>query len=266
MTARATLFAWALAVALAGCQSPAPQQRAESPAPTPPGLPPLAAQRIVCLGDSITDGHTYALLVQQALREAGRPVPVMIGAGAGGDNAAGMLARLDRDVLAYQPDLVALGTGINDQRLTPAEYETALRALYDRLRAARVPVLVLTLTVLAPRHAAAVPQLAAFDAVLRRLAREYGYRLADVQTLQARAAAAGVGLHEPDGVHLNLAGYQVLARAVLDALGHADVAVPEQFRPPLLPGLITDWRLRPAPDQTPLTAATLATLAPSRAW
>ena len=35
-----------------------------------------AAQRIVFLGDSITDGFTYPLLVRQALAEAHRPVPV----------------------------------------------------------------------------------------------------------------------------------------------------------------------------------------------
>ena len=38
--------------------------------------------RIVTLGDSITDGHTYPLLVAQALEEAGRSSPVFTGAGA----------------------------------------------------------------------------------------------------------------------------------------------------------------------------------------
>ncbi len=60
----------------------------------------MAATRIVFLGDSITDGHTYPLLIQQALREAGQPVPLAINAGIGGDTAEGMRARLDRDVLS----------------------------------------------------------------------------------------------------------------------------------------------------------------------
>lgn len=47
-------------------------------------------QRIVFIGDSITDGHTYPLLVRQALAEAHKPVPVCINAGISGDTAAGM--------------------------------------------------------------------------------------------------------------------------------------------------------------------------------
>lgn len=56
-------------------------------------------KRIVALGDSITDGHTYPMLIVQALREAGRPVPIIVNAGAGGDTAEKMLNRLDDDVL-----------------------------------------------------------------------------------------------------------------------------------------------------------------------
>ncbi len=231
--------------------------------------PPVAsatALRIVCLGDSITDGQTYALLTQQALREAGRPVPVMIGAGIGADNAQGMLKRLDRDVLAYAPNLVVVCTGINDQALTVAEYEVALRAIYDRLKRAGVPVLVLTLTTLAPRHASARPKLAQFDAVLRRLAKEYGYALADVNRRLQEAMDRGEMLHEPDGAHLNLAGYRAMARAVLDALGHADVAVPGQIDPPVLPGVIREWRLQAALAAEPLTEDGVRALAPDATW
>src|SRR6266550_5310454 len=71
-----------------------------------------AAERIVFLGDSITDGDTYPQLVRQALAEAGKNVPICINAGIGGDTAAGMLKRLDRDVFSRKPTLVTLSAGI----------------------------------------------------------------------------------------------------------------------------------------------------------
>ena len=40
-----------------------------------------------------------------------------------------------------------------------------------------------------------------------------------------------------------------MARAVLDALGHPDVPVPDRLDVRPLPGLIREWRLRPAPDE-----------------
>ena len=46
------------------------------------------AECIVFLGDSITDGNTYPLLIHQALTEAGKPVPLCINAGIGGNTAA----------------------------------------------------------------------------------------------------------------------------------------------------------------------------------
>jgi hypothetical protein len=70
--------------------------------------------RIVFVGDSITDGHTYPQLVRQALAEAGKPVPVIINAAIAGDTARGMRLRIERDVLVHRPTLVTLSVGIND--------------------------------------------------------------------------------------------------------------------------------------------------------
>ena len=75
-------------------------------------------ERIVFLGDSITDGHTLPLLVRQA---AGA---TCINAGVAGDTAAGMMKRLDRDVLPRRPGRVALSVGINDvlRNVAPTDY------------------------------------------------------------------------------------------------------------------------------------------------
>jgi hypothetical protein len=71
------------------------------------GLCSSAPERLVFLGDSITDGHTLPLLVRQSL---GDRAPVCINAGQAGDTAAGMRKRLERDVF--------LNTGADLQLIT----------------------------------------------------------------------------------------------------------------------------------------------------
>jgi lysophospholipase L1-like esterase len=223
-------------------------------------------KRVVCLGDSITDGHTYPLLVQQALREAGQPVPVMIGAGIGADTGKGMLVRLARDVFVHEPDLVMLMTGVNDQAMSMAEYENMLRDMIIRLQKQKIDVMLLTLTVIDPLANPANKKLDAFDEVIRRLGREMDCAVAEVSEPMKAAMAAGRKLHEADHVHLNLDGYRTVARAVLDALGYRDVPLPSTFKPPLLPGVIREWRMRPADDQAALEEKTVASLKPDETW
>jgi hypothetical protein len=52
-----------------------------------PGLPPNATDVVVCLGDSITDGCTYAQLIPQTLKDAGKPVPTVVCSGVVCDTA-----------------------------------------------------------------------------------------------------------------------------------------------------------------------------------
>jgi hypothetical protein len=53
---------------------------------------------------------------------------------------------------------------------------------------------------------------------------------------------------------------------VLDALGHADVPVPQELPVPLMPGVVPQWRVRIAPaGQTPLNERLVAALEPEAA-
>jgi lysophospholipase L1-like esterase len=232
---------------------------ADKPGDKPP-------ERIVFLGDSITDGNTYALLVRQALAEAGKPVPVCINAGVAGDTAAGMRKRLERDVLAHRPTLVALSAGINDvlHKVKPDEYEKDVRAIAEQLRDRKVSLL-LTTTVLGPKHEEADKALAAYNAVLHGVAKDYGCGVAEVNDAMQAARKAGKDLLDADQVHLTFAGYLVLTRAVLDGLGHKDVAVPRELKVEPLPGIIRQWQVRPAPDQ-PLDEKAVAGLQPGEGW
>ncbi|MCY3022452.1 MAG: SGNH/GDSL hydrolase family protein [Planctomycetota bacterium] len=206
----------------------------------------LRGQRLVFLGDSITDGFSYPLLFKQALEEAGVPAPLIINAGIGGDTAAGMQKRLDRDVFPHKPTLVTLSAGINDvlRNVKPADYETSVTDIAAQLKARNVPLLVLTTSVLGARNAEADRKLAEFNGALRRLAQREGYRLADVNALMQAARAAGTEVMEEDHVHPNYQGHRVMARAVLDALGYADVPVPKELKVAPLPGIVREWKVR----------------------
>lgn len=80
---------------------------------------------VVALGDSVTQGcmeegrmdfdAVYHNRLKQLL-EAEHPGATfsVINAGCGGESLPGGLARLDRDVIRHQPDLVVIGYGLND--------------------------------------------------------------------------------------------------------------------------------------------------------
>ncbi len=97
---------------------------------------PAQYSRIVFLGSSTTDGHTYPALLQQAFAEAKLPVPLCINAGVGGDVAEKMVKRIDRDVLAYKPTLVILQGGSNDasHKVATEEYIKTTKTIIARLQ------------------------------------------------------------------------------------------------------------------------------------
>ncbi len=228
---------------------------AVSAAPAPVAL--AKTKVVVCLGDSITDGQTYSLMVAQALRAAKKPVPLFIPAGLGGDTAGGMLARLDRDVLPFHPDLVILNCGINDsERVKTTDFAANVDAIAARLAKEHVRLLLLTLTRIrgwqyreANTGCLTEPMLAldAANIILRRTAVKYDLPLAEVYKAM-ETAPAGVDLWAPDGCHLNFAGYQLMSRAILDALGCPDAAPPKSeadYHLTPMPGIVRAWRVHP---------------------
>lgn len=225
--------------------------------------------RLVFVGDSITDGHTYPQLIRQALAEADKPVPVVINAGIGGDTARGMRQRIERDALIHRPTLVTLSVGINDvlRKVKVADYESDVNAIAERLNKEKIPLLILTTSILGPKNAEADKKLADYNAILRKVAVKHGYKVAEVNALMQKERAAGRELLESDQVHPNYEGQRLIARAVLDALGYPEVPVPKELKLKMMPGVIRSWRLRVAPKGSlPLDEKTVATLKPDETW
>jgi lysophospholipase L1-like esterase len=198
---------------------------------------PVSGDRIVFLGDSITQQQLYTNYVESYLASRYPGLGLSFwNAGWGGDTAPGGVKRLARDVLALKPTLVTVCYGMNDGRYSlpkpeiAADYENGMRELLARLRAAGCRVVVLT------------PGVVDYDRNPTHKANDYnrGLRvLADIALrLAADAGATGYDLHRlmldvqtrakaadpaftmiPDAVHPDPAGQLVMAYALLDALG-----------------------------------------------
>jgi len=153
--------------------------------------------RVVCLGDSLTEG-AYGGSYFDALRHL-RPGLALINRGVGGDTIVNLLARLDDDVLALQPDGVFVMIGGNDAIsysqplvrsyyrnakdvpggvVAPADFTRAYRELLERLLQAHILVWVGLPPVEANRIL--VETLAIYSAGARETARAYGVPVLDL--------------------------------------------------------------------------------------
>lgn len=190
------------------------------------------ATTIVFLGDSITASpEGYVRLVTDHLRALRPERPFRaINAGVGGNRSVDLPPRLDRDVLAYKPDIVTISIGINDvwrsldspgQEIALPEYRDALMAVLDRVAAAGARPLLLTTTVIGEQPGSEGNlRLRPYNEALRALAGERGLDLAEVNAAFQRALASGqCPALTTDGVHLTHLGNMIVALAVLDGLG-----------------------------------------------
>ncbi len=194
--------------------------------------------RIVFLGDSITEQHLYTNYVESylALRYPELKL-TFFNAGWGGDTAPGGVLRLDRDVLALKPTVVTICYGMNDgSYVQPTDeirtrFVTGMRELVRRLKAANIRIVLLTPGMV---EETVNPGLAAVnynrgglrilaDEVLA-LARQENLPVADVHKLMnevnARAKAADPTFCMiPDSVHPEPAGHLVMTFGLLQSLG-----------------------------------------------
>ena len=173
-----------------------------------PDVPNLNSpgRTIVCLGDSITagvgsgPGEAYPELL------AARLGTEVVNAGVSGETAAEGLARVDQ-VLAEDPWLVVVELGGNDllRRVPPEQTEQSLRAILDRLVAARV-----------------VPVLVELDAPFGGRYLEIYERLGDEYHVPVVEDAVGEILRDralkSDSIHPNAQGQKVLAEAIAEEI------------------------------------------------
>jgi acyl-CoA thioesterase-1 len=171
--------------------------------------------KIAILGDSLTAGfgvspkQAFPAQLQAALGRRARHVTIL-NHGVSGDTMAGGLARVDW-MLADKPDIVLVELGANDalRALDPAAAERNLDTIITKLKEAGVTVWLAGM--LAPRNYG--PEYAAqFDGLYKRLADKHGVPL---YPFFLDGVAQDRALNQPDGIHPNPAGVEVIVDRIL---------------------------------------------------
>jgi acyl-CoA thioesterase I len=174
--------------------------------------------RLVALGDSLTaglglgPGKAFPDRLEAALRAKGFDVKV-INAGVSGDTAADGLARYDWSV-PQDADALIIELGANDmlRGLKPDPTKTTLAAILDKARAAHLPTLLTGMR--------AAPNLGpdyggAFAAIYTALAKTYGVQL---YPFFLDGVAGDPKLNQPDGLHPNAAGVEIIVQKILPSV------------------------------------------------
>lgn len=186
---------------------------------------------IVCLGDSITGAADLAHYLKwphilELMLEArcGPGQAQVVNRGIGGDTSAGMLARLDRDVLSQRPGLVILLAGGNDagQQVPRTTTAANLDAIATAVTSAgaRLVGLQYHLVPHPGREAQAWRHLPANNDLLANAVQHHAGTIADTASAMAAGARCQpeAELVAVDGVHLNPGGELIYARTVFAAL------------------------------------------------
>ena len=171
--------------------------------------------RFAAIGDSITDparsGGSWfdfaCLLSNQKMLRA-------VNAGVSGQNAAQMLARLQTDVIAYQPGWCAVLAGANDETTDLTAWKATMASIYTTLLAAGVTPVACTLT---PRYSTTQTQHQSMCEIVRYLARKYSLPLVDFQKVTINPATYGTASntwlsgYSADGTHPLPPGVRAMA-------------------------------------------------------
>lgn len=204
-----------------------------------PDLPHVARQiaigaplRIVAFGSSSTEGigastpaNAYPARLQADLRTKLHGLDItVINRGIGGEHVDDMLARLDRDVIAAEPQLVIWQTGSNDplRGVSIEHFREATLGAVRRMQEAGIDV-VLMEPQWCPKLEA-TPGSARFRDAVRAIGEELDVpviRRADLMHGWVRdGRLTAKQLFAPDGLHMADGGYALLAKAAADSILH----------------------------------------------
>jgi acyl-CoA thioesterase I len=185
---------------------------------------------IVAIGSSSTKGigasdpaHAYPpLLAEDLHRSFPQLALTVLNQGVGGEKAFQMLARFERDVLPYHPQLVIWQTGSN-QTLTSDDvdgYTATIREGVNRLQSWRADVILMD-PQFAPRIIARPSHLLVVDSI-DAVAKEMNVAVFRRFALMRHWVSSGrykiEELVSPDGLHMNDLSYGCLANLLADSL------------------------------------------------
>ena len=207
-----------------------------------PPVPLMKGDRIVFLGDSITQAGAgpkgYVTLIRNELKEKHKDLDLeVIGAGVSGNKVPDIQARLEKDVLSKKPTVVVIYIGINDvwhgekdpsKGTSKEKYEAGLRDVIQRCQAAGARVVLCTPSVIGEKNDGSEvndPKLDEYADISRAVAKDMKVPVCDLRKdFQAyekehNADNKESGVLTVDRVHLNDAGNKFVADAILKMFG-----------------------------------------------
>ncbi len=207
------------------------------------------AVTLVTFGDSTTAVRGSTKVYPAILQEELRSVRV-INAGVGGNTTDLAKKRFEQDVLSHAPQIAVIQFGINDSavdvwktppaaapRVPLERYEANLRYFIQTLKGGNTSVVLMTPNPLRwtarlketygrPPYDPLNPdgfnaQLAPYCEAVRRVARDEGAELVDIQQVfveEARKRGVGVEAFLSDGMHPNDEGHRIEARILMERI------------------------------------------------
>jgi len=220
-------------------------------APCPRAVATLEAGgplKVIGFGDSITGvyyhtgGHrAWPAMLGIALQRLYPDAQIeAINAGISGNTTDAGLARIDRDVLSREPDLVVIMFGMNDVTRTPAEtYRANLQTIVTKCRDVGAEVVLCTPNSIYGEDAGRpVSALAGFAQIVRDVAAEMDVPLADCyqayEQLRQRSPRAW-RLLMSETIHPNMHGHKLFAEEIAEAITGRPVSV--QDVGPIMPAI-----------------------------
>ena len=207
-----------------------------------PPVPLMKGDRIVFLGDSITQAGAgpkgFVTLIRNELKEKHKDLDIeVIGAGVSGNKVPDIQKRLEKDVLEKKPTVVVIYIGINDvwhgekdpsKGTSKERYEAGLRDVIKRCQDAGARVVLCTPSVIGEKNDGSNlndMKLDAYADISRAVAKDMKVPVCDLRKdFQAyekehNADNKESGVLTVDRVHLNDAGNKFVAEQILKMFG-----------------------------------------------
>ncbi|UUO07818.1 GDSL-type esterase/lipase family protein [Blastopirellula sp. J2-11] len=199
--------------------------------------------KIVCFGDSITGVYyhsgskrAWCDMLGIALKIAYPNADLqMINAGRSGHTTVNALARIDRDVIAKQPQLVIVSFGMNDVARVPLEdYQRNMREIIRRCQDGGAKVIVCTPNAVSETEARPEAKLAQYVDAARSIAAGFKLPLVDLFDQWRRIRTEdplGWSLLMSDEIHPNMTGHLRFAELIGSTISGRPIAFVETPAP-----------------------------------
>lgn len=187
--------------------------------------------KIVCIGDSMVYGFGVTRPFTWCAKAQEFSGHTFVNKGINGDTAPGMLARLDRDGFAENPDALFVMGGYNDIFFSdgPQVAKSCIGAMYHQSVAKRIPVLIGIPAPISARTARddwsslvdfnrVQPALYDYRNWLREFCRVFGCPTVDFDALFRKTPEAERHTQFLDGLHPNKAMHEQMGRLMADRI------------------------------------------------